>query len=72
MGVHDVSQRWNVKWVAGKVLIAVILLVTVSAENTTSQSNHTTEVETNPHAKLFYQHTWPVRDFTNTLIPTFI
>jgi len=71
MGVHDISQSLDVKWVAGKVVIGVLLLVTVSAENTTSQSNHTTEV-TNPHAKVFYHHTWPVRDFTNTLIPTFI
>ncbi|XP_068466964.1 sulfite exporter TauE/SafE family protein 3-like [Phaseolus vulgaris] len=55
MGVHDVSQRWDVKWVAGKVLIVVLLLVTVSAENTTSESNHTIGVDTN----LNYPHTWP-------------
>jgi len=61
MGVHDVSQRW----VCGKVLIAVLLLVTVSAENTNSQSNHTEGVDTN--AKVFYHHTWPVRQLTNTL-----
>ncbi|KAK7369193.1 hypothetical protein VNO80_11228 [Phaseolus coccineus] len=59
MGVHDVSQRWDVKWVAGKVLIALILLVTVSAENTTSQSNHTIDVDTNLH----YPHTWPSMKF---------
>ncbi|KAK7369192.1 hypothetical protein VNO80_11227 [Phaseolus coccineus] len=59
MGVHDISQRWDVKWVAGKVFIAVLLLVTVSAENTTSQSNDTIAVDTNLHAKVFYHHTWP-------------
>jgi len=68
MGVHNVSQRWDVKWVAGKVLIVVLLLVTVSAENTTSESNHTIGVDTN----LNYPHTWPVREFTNTLLAAFI
>ncbi|ESW31517.1 hypothetical protein PHAVU_002G244700 [Phaseolus vulgaris] len=59
MGVHDVSQRWDVKWVAAKVLIALILLVTVSAENTTSESNHTLDVDSNLH----YPHTWPSMKF---------
>lgn len=72
MGVHDVSQRWDVKWFSGKVLIAMLLLVTVSAENITLQSNHTKGVDTNHHAQLFYDHTWPVREFTNTLIATFV
>ncbi|CAJ1938425.1 unnamed protein product [Sphenostylis stenocarpa] len=58
MGVHDVSQR-----VAGKVLMALFLLVTVSAENTPSQSNHTTEVDTILHATGFYHHTWPSLKF---------
>jgi len=72
MGVHDVSQRWDVKCVSGKLLIAMLLLVTVSAENITSQSNHTIGVDTNHHAQVFYHHTWPVREFTNTLTATFI
>ncbi|ESW31571.1 hypothetical protein PHAVU_002G249100 [Phaseolus vulgaris] len=59
MGVHDVSQRWDVKWVAAKVLIALILVVTVSAENTTSESNHTLDVDSNLH----YPHTWPSMKF---------
>ncbi|KAK7369190.1 hypothetical protein VNO80_11225 [Phaseolus coccineus] len=59
MGVHEVSQRWGVKWVAGKVFIAMLFLVTVSAENTTSQSNHTIAVDTNLH----YPHTWPSMKF---------
>ncbi|XP_027917787.1 sulfite exporter TauE/SafE family protein 3-like isoform X2 [Vigna unguiculata] len=59
MGVHDVSQ----KWVSGKVLIAMLLLVTVSAENITSQSNHTIGVDTNHHAQVFYHHTWPSMKF---------
>ncbi|WVZ24785.1 hypothetical protein V8G54_003329 [Vigna mungo] len=63
MGVHDASQRWNVKWVSGKVLIAMLLLVTVSAENITSQSNHTKGVDTNHHAQVFYDHTWPSMKF---------
>ncbi|KAK7399726.1 hypothetical protein VNO78_10915 [Psophocarpus tetragonolobus] len=60
MAVH-VSQRWDVKWVAAKVLIALLLLVTVSAKNATSESesNETTRVDTNYHAKGFYQHNWP-------------
>ncbi|XP_014506675.1 sulfite exporter TauE/SafE family protein 3-like [Vigna radiata var. radiata] len=63
MGVHDVSQRWDVKWFSGKVLIAMLLLVTVSAENITLQSNHTKGVDTNHHAQLFYDHTWPSMKF---------
>ncbi|KOM30824.1 hypothetical protein LR48_Vigan01g037900 [Vigna angularis] len=63
MGVHDVSQRWDAKWVSRKVLIAMLLLVTVSAENITSQSNHTIGVDTNHHAHVFYHHTWPSMKF---------
>ncbi|KAH1250884.1 Sulfite exporter TauE/SafE family protein 3 [Glycine max] len=60
MAMHVLSQRWDVKWVAGKVLIIALLLpVTVSAKNTTSESNEITGVGTGYHAKVFYQHTWP-------------
>jgi len=62
MAMHVLSQRWDVKWVAGKVLIIALLLpVTVSAKNTTSESNEITGVGTGYHAKVFYQHSWPVR-----------
>lgn len=69
MAVH-VSQRWDVKWVAGKVLIALLLLVTVSANNTPSQSKDTIGVDTNSHGKglYFYQHTWPVRVITSQIL----
>ncbi|RZC12763.1 Sulfite exporter TauE/SafE family protein 3 [Glycine soja] len=60
MAMHVLSQRWDVKWVAGKVLIIALLLpVTVSAKNTTSESNEITGVGTGYHAKVFYQHSWP-------------
>ncbi|CAJ1938423.1 unnamed protein product [Sphenostylis stenocarpa] len=54
MGMHDVSQK-----VAGKVLMALLLLVAVSAENTLSQSNHTRDVDTHFYVREFYHHTWP-------------
>jgi len=65
MAVHVLSQRWDVKWVAGKVFIALLLLVTVSAKNTTLESNETTGVGSGYYAKVFYKHTWPVRIFTS-------
>ncbi|KHN48050.1 hypothetical protein glysoja_015520 [Glycine soja] len=62
MAVHVLSQRWDVKWVAGKVFIA-LLLVTVSAKNTTLESNETTGVGTGYYAKVFYKHTWPSMEY---------
>ncbi|WVZ24788.1 hypothetical protein V8G54_003332 [Vigna mungo] len=61
MGLLETSQRWHAKWFSGKVLIALLLLVTVSAENTSSQSNDTVGVDNN--AKVFYHHTWPSMKF---------
>ncbi|KAG2410337.1 Sulfite exporter TauE/SafE family protein [Vigna angularis] len=61
MGLLEASQRWHAKWFSGKVLIAVLLLVTVSAENSSSQSNDTVGVDNN--AKVFYHHTWPSMKF---------
>ncbi|KAG4999990.1 Sulfite exporter TauE/SafE family protein 3 [Glycine soja] len=63
MAVHVLSQRWDVKWVAGKVFIALLLLVTVSAKNTTLESNETTGVGTGYYAKVFYKHTWPSMEY---------
>ncbi|BAT73558.1 hypothetical protein VIGAN_01105600 [Vigna angularis var. angularis] len=61
MGLLEASQRWHAKWFSGKVLIAVLLLVTVSAENNSSQSNDSVGVHNN--AKVFYNHTWPSMKF---------
>ncbi|KAH1236901.1 Sulfite exporter TauE/SafE family protein 3 [Glycine max] len=63
MAVHVLSQRWDVKWVAGKVFIALLLLVTVSAKNTTLESNETTGVGSGYYAKVFYKHTWPSMEY---------
>ncbi|KAH1250889.1 Sulfite exporter TauE/SafE family protein 3 [Glycine max] len=68
MAVH-VPRRWDVKWVAGKALIAFLLLVSVSATSshqntdnkTTSPSNGTIGVDY--HAKAFYKHHWPSMKF---------
>ncbi|XP_047178362.1 sulfite exporter TauE/SafE family protein 3-like [Vigna umbellata] len=53
MGLLEASQRWHAKWFSGKVLIAVLLLVTVSAENSSSQSNDTVGVDTNAKSMKF-------------------
>ncbi|KHN48052.1 hypothetical protein glysoja_015522 [Glycine soja] len=72
MAVHG-SKRWAVKWVAEKVLVAFLLLVSVyvasSQQNTdqktiSSASNETKGVDTKAHhAEGFYKHTWPEMKF---------
>ncbi|KAH1236910.1 Sulfite exporter TauE/SafE family protein 3 [Glycine max] len=72
MAVHG-SKRWAVKWVAEKVLVAFLLLVSVyvasSQQNTdqktvSSASNETKGIDTNAHhAEGFYKHTWPEMKF---------
>lgn len=66
MAVHG-SKRWAVKWVAEKVLVAFLLLVSVyvasSQQNTdqktvSSASNETKGIDTNAHH---------AEGFTNTL-----
>ncbi|RDX75539.1 Sulfite exporter TauE/SafE family protein 3, partial [Mucuna pruriens] len=70
MAVHG-SKRWDVKWVAERVLIAFLLLVSVyvtsshqnTDQKTISASNETKGVDTNDHARVFYKHTWPGMKF---------
>ena len=80
MAVHGLKW-WDVKWVAGRVLIIVFLLLVSASltspqqdidQRTTSASNNETKgVDAYHRAKVFYKHTWPVRMFTSPKLMLF-